>query len=135
MRVIHGVWAHGALCLWAEDPDLPPASGTELAGTRPPTFSLPQPHPFACQAAELADMLAERPGSQEAVRKAVHDELILQLPTAGAGRWPRRNSSARRRPGPRALRATRRPGAAGSRWRAGGCLCSPSARPPRSWCS
>src|SRR5436309_3488296 len=24
MRVIHGVWAHGALCLWAEDPDLPP---------------------------------------------------------------------------------------------------------------
>ena len=27
MRVIHGVWAHGALCLWAEDPDLPPVSG------------------------------------------------------------------------------------------------------------
>ena len=24
MRVIHGIWAHGALCLWAEDPDLPP---------------------------------------------------------------------------------------------------------------
>ena len=85
MRVIHGVWAHGALCLWAEDPDLPPASGTELAGTAPSGVQLPQPHPFACQAAELADMLAERPGSQEAVRKAVHDELILQLPTAGAG--------------------------------------------------
>ena len=51
----------------------------------PSGVQLPQPHPFACQAAELADMLAERPGSQEAVRKAVHDELILQLPTAGAG--------------------------------------------------
>ena len=85
MRVIQGVWAHGALCLWAEDPDLPPAPGTELAGTAPSGVQLPQPHPFACQAAELADMLAERPGSQEAVRKAVHDELILQLPTAGAG--------------------------------------------------
>jgi SNF2 family DNA or RNA helicase len=85
MRVIHGVWAHGALCLWAEDPDLPPAPGAELAGTAPSGVQLPQPHPFACQAAELADMLAERPGSQEAVRKAVHDELILQLPAVGAG--------------------------------------------------
>ena len=80
MRVIHGVWAHGALCLWAEDPDLPSASGRAPSGVQ-----LPRPHPFACQAAELADVLAERPGSQEAVRKAVHDELILQLPTAGAG--------------------------------------------------
>ena len=80
MRVIHGVWAHGALCLWAEDPDLPPAPGRAPSGVH-----LPQPHPFACQAAELADVLAERPGSQEAVRKAVHDELILQLPTSGGG--------------------------------------------------
>ena len=62
MRVIHGVWAHGALCLWAEDPDLPPAPGAELAGTAPSGVQLPRPHPFACQAAELADMLAERPG-------------------------------------------------------------------------
>ena len=31
MRVIHGVWAHGALCLWAEDPDLPPRSATAAA--------------------------------------------------------------------------------------------------------
>ena len=80
MRVIHGIWAHGALCLWAEDPDLSPVpSGV------PSDVHLPQPHPFACQAAELADMLAARPGAQEAVRKAVHDELILQLPTAGGG--------------------------------------------------
>ena len=31
MRVIHGIWAHGALCLWAEDPDLPPVSGSAAA--------------------------------------------------------------------------------------------------------
>jgi len=85
MRVIHGVWAHGALCLWAEDPDLPPVSGPGLAGRALSDVHLPQPHPFACQAAGLADLLAGRPGSREAVRKAVHDELILQLPTAGGG--------------------------------------------------
>ena len=49
MRVIHGVWAHGlpnhgALCLWAEDPDLPPRSGTEAAA--PSGMHLPRPHPF-----------------------------------------------------------------------------------------
>src|SRR5436309_1600952 len=27
MQVIHGIWAHGALCLWAEDPELPPTAG------------------------------------------------------------------------------------------------------------
>ena len=53
MRVIHGIWAHGALCLWAEDPDLPPVSGSAPHGVQ-----LPRPHPFACQAAELADLLA-----------------------------------------------------------------------------
>ena len=35
MRVIHGVWAHGALCLWGEDPDLPPVPLT----ARRPTFT------------------------------------------------------------------------------------------------
>jgi superfamily II DNA or RNA helicase len=81
MRVIHGIWAHGALCLWAEDPDLPPT-----AGSAPADVQLPRPHPFACQAAELADMLAGRPGpAGDAARKAVHDELTLQLPSAGGG--------------------------------------------------
>ena len=82
MRVIHGVWARGALCLWAEDPDLPAAPHG-----RPP---LPAPHPFACQPAELAEVLAALPGpAGEAARKAVNDELILQLPSAGGpGRWP-----------------------------------------------
>ncbi len=78
MRVVHGVWARGALCLWAEDPDLPAAPRG-----RPP---LPVPHPFACQPAELADVLAALPGpAGEAARKAVNDELVLQLPSAGGG--------------------------------------------------
>ena len=84
MRVIHGIWAHGALCLWAEDPDLPPAP-MSLAHD----LHLPRPHPFACQAAELADMLTGPPGPRnaagDAARKAVQDELILQLPSAGGG--------------------------------------------------
>ena len=83
MRVIHGIWAHGALCLWAEDPDLPPASAASH------DVRLPRPHPFACQAVELADMLAGGSGPADAVgdaaRKAVHDELTLQLPSLGGG--------------------------------------------------
>jgi len=78
MRVVHGLWAREALCLWAEDPDLPP-----VPAARGPS---PAPHPFACQAAELADVLAARPGpAGEAARKAVNDELVLQLPSAGGG--------------------------------------------------
>src|ERR1700677_4434814 len=90
MRVIHGIWAHGALCLWAEDPDLPsvpPVPPPPAAAAR-----LLRPHPFACQAAELADLLASWPGSPgspgsvaDAARKAIHDELTLQLPSAGGG--------------------------------------------------
>ncbi|HEY2270686.1 MAG TPA: DEAD/DEAH box helicase, partial [Streptosporangiaceae bacterium] len=84
MLVIHGVWAHGALCLWAEDPERPAA-----AEPAPPGVRLPRPHPFACPAAELADMVAGWPGAPDAVadaaRKAFHDELTLQLPAAGGG--------------------------------------------------
>src|SRR5580700_11695341 len=78
MRVLHGVWARGSLCLWAEDPSrsaAPPGRSPE-----------PAPHPFACQAAELADLLAALPGpAGEAARKAVGDELTLLLPSAGTG--------------------------------------------------
>src|SRR5690242_21484122 len=86
MRVIHGIWAHGALCLWAEDPELPSVAAAAPAGPR-----LPRPHPFASQAAELDDLVAGWTGSRspdglgDAARKAVHDELTLQLPTAGGG--------------------------------------------------
>src|SRR5690348_2838445 len=99
MQVIHGIWAHGALCLWAEDPELSPTAGvTGSTGSAPSGLRLPRPHPFACQATELADLVARWPGVGlsgtpsldtpslgDAVRKAVHDELTLQLPTAGGG--------------------------------------------------
>ena len=75
MWVVHGIWAREALCLWAEDPDLPPS--------RPVVASGLALHPFACQAAELADVLAALPGlAGEAARKAVDGELTLQLPSA-----------------------------------------------------
>ena len=81
MRVIHGIWARGALCLWAEDPDLPGAPRDQA----PP----PALHPFACQAAELADVLAALPGpAGEAARKAVDAELTLQLPSAAGPARP-----------------------------------------------
>jgi SNF2 family DNA or RNA helicase len=81
MRAVHGLWARGALCLWAEDPGLPAAP----SGRSPE----PAPHPFACQGAELADALAALPGpAGEAARKAVNDELTLQLPSAGGPTRP-----------------------------------------------
>jgi hypothetical protein len=84
MRVIHGIWARRALCLWAEDPGLPQVPGPVPPEVRPPR--VPRPHPFACQAAELADLLAALPGAAgEAARKAVDDELTLRLPSAGGG--------------------------------------------------
>src|ERR1700691_5867063 len=74
MRVIHGVWAQGALGLWAEDPELPQVAGAG-AGI----------HPFACQAAEIADLLTVSGGLvEEAARKAVEAELTLRLPSAGS---------------------------------------------------
>ena len=81
MLVSHGVWARGTLCLWAEDPERPAAPAGRPAS--------PAPHPFACQAAELADLLAARPGpAGEAARKAVDGELTLQLPSAAGPARP-----------------------------------------------
>jgi SNF2 family DNA or RNA helicase len=75
MRVIHGIWAAEALCLWAEDPDAPPPAAAAPGS--------PAPHPFACQPPELAEVLARLPGPvAEAARKAVDRELALRLPTA-----------------------------------------------------
>jgi superfamily II DNA or RNA helicase len=80
-RVIHGIWAQRTLCIWAEDPELPRVCGPGSGGSR-----LFRSHPFACQPAELADLLAGLTGAAaDAVRKAVGDELTLQLPSAGNG--------------------------------------------------
>jgi SNF2 family DNA or RNA helicase len=82
MLVIHGIWAYGALQAWAEDPALP-----EQAPPRQGRPSrAPRPHPFAVQAAVLADLLAELASPlPDVVRKAVDDELTLRLPTVADG--------------------------------------------------
>ncbi|MEV4512190.1 DEAD/DEAH box helicase [Dactylosporangium sp. NPDC049525] len=46
MIVVHAVWLDGRLCLWAEDPDLPPA---QRRGRRPKV----PPHPFAVRGLRL----------------------------------------------------------------------------------
>jgi SNF2 family DNA or RNA helicase len=78
--VLHGIWARGSLCLWAEDPELHQSVGFARGGS-PRTL---RPHPFAWPASELAGLLASLawPGADVA-RKAVDDELTLLLPAAG----------------------------------------------------
>ena len=76
MLVIHGVWAYGALRVWAEDPRQPAAMSSRRGRTVAPL----RPHPFAAPAGPLADVLAERPDLVDAVRKATEDELTLWLP-------------------------------------------------------
>jgi len=80
LLVIHGVWAYGALQVWAEDSVLP-AHAPPRQG-RP--SRAPRPHPFAAAAGQLADALAGA-GAGDLVRKAVDDELTLRLPSAADG--------------------------------------------------
>ncbi len=83
MRVIHGIWARDALCLWAEDPGPRALPGPGQAGPGPPA------HPFACAAGALADLLAGLPDpAGEAAGKAARDELTLLLPSAGKPATP-----------------------------------------------
>ncbi len=84
MLAIHGIWADGALSLWAEDPAEPGTSGPGNTAGRP------APHPFAAPAVLLADVLAEygEPAGDLA-RKAAEAELTLWLPgTATSGPLP-----------------------------------------------
>jgi SNF2 family DNA or RNA helicase/intein/homing endonuclease len=79
MLVIHGIWARGALCLWAEDSSRP-ATSAELSG-RP--SRAPRPHPFAADPETIAAALASLgsvPGA--AAQQAAADELTLWLPSA-----------------------------------------------------
>jgi hypothetical protein len=55
--VIHGLWAHGAACLWAEDSALPATAPPP--GARP--SRAPRPHPFAARPPDLAGALAGLP--------------------------------------------------------------------------
>ncbi len=77
MRVLHAIWAGGALCLWAEA--LPSAGGV------PGAAQVPRAHPFACQPPELGELLAP---AGELARKAVDRELTLALPTAAGTPHP-----------------------------------------------
>ena len=82
MLTIHGIWAYGALGLWAEDPD-----GPAVAPPRPGRASrVPRPHPFAADADAIADAVTELAGSVgELALKAVEDELTLWLPATAEG--------------------------------------------------
>jgi SNF2 family DNA or RNA helicase len=85
MFVVHGVWAHDALWLWAEDPSLP--ARAPARGGRP--SRAPRAHPFAAGAAQLAGALARLPGrAGDLAAKAAGDELTLRLPAAGDGPHP-----------------------------------------------
>src|SRR5215468_1433903 len=80
MHVVHGLWAYGAVQLWAEDSSMPALAPAR--GGRP--SRAPRAHPFAVGPAGLADALAtlDAPAAGLA-RKAVDDELTLRLPSIG----------------------------------------------------
>ena len=82
MLVIHGLWAYGAACLWAEDSALP-----ATAPPRPGRPSrAPRPHPFAVPGSALARVLADMPGSAaDLAGQAADDELTLWLPSGAEG--------------------------------------------------
>jgi hypothetical protein len=74
MRVLHGLWLDGGLCVWAEGSAsqaegsaLPPNSGQEQGS-----------HPFAVPETKLADLLEPL---TDLARKADGRELLLRLPT------------------------------------------------------
>jgi SNF2 family DNA or RNA helicase len=82
MLVIHGIWAYGALQVWAEDSALP-AQAPPRSG-RP--SRAPRPHPFAASPYALADGLAEAAAAAgDLARKAVDDEFTLRLPSVADG--------------------------------------------------
>ena len=80
MRVIHGVWARGALRLWGKDPD-------RSAARRDRGLA---PHLFACQAADLVEEMLAGLGAaarlfgelEDALRKPA--PIVVELDTPGA---------------------------------------------------
>jgi len=88
MLVVHGIWAYGALQVWAED-SARPARAPAVTG-RP--SRAPRPHPFAAPSHVIADALAAAlsagplaDGAADLVRKAVDEELTLRLPSTPPG--------------------------------------------------
>ena len=88
MLVVHGIWAYGALQVWAEDSALP-ARAAAVTG-RP--SRAPRPHPFAAPSHVIAEALVDalsagplKDGAADLVRKAVDEELTLRLPSTPLG--------------------------------------------------
>jgi SNF2 family DNA or RNA helicase len=84
MLVIHGIWAYGAVQIWAEDATLP----AQAPPRRGRPSRAPRPHPFAAPPDELADTLADAlagAGLADLPRKAVDDEITLRLPSTADG--------------------------------------------------
>jgi SNF2 family DNA or RNA helicase len=95
MLVIHGLWAYGAVYLWAEDSALP-ATAPPGPGRR---SRAPRPHPFALPASGLARALTELPEPAAGLAgQGVDDELTLWLPSGAAG--PLASPELIRPPGP-----------------------------------
>jgi SNF2 family DNA or RNA helicase len=128
MLVVHGIWAYGALQVWAEDSGLP-AQAPPRAG-RP--SRAPRPHPFAAPPDALADLLADAlaatpvgAGAGDLPRKAVDDELTLRLPSTADG--PLASPELARPPADEAadIASARRPSLAG--WRVPVLVFEPAA--------
>jgi SNF2 family DNA or RNA helicase len=102
--VIHGIWAYGALSLWAEDSD-----GPATVPSRPGRPSrAPRAHPFAGGLDVLADVVAELAGpAADLARKAIEDELTLRLPSSADG--PLASPALIREPGSEPARPPGRP--------------------------
>ncbi|GAB2613755.1 helicase HelZ [Paractinoplanes abujensis] len=85
MLVVHGGWVPGTdrpgqLALWAEDPDLPSATGSRARQ---------RPHPFAPGAGALLAELAETSDDvRDALGKATAGSLTLRLPSSARGPLP-----------------------------------------------
>ncbi len=130
MLVVHGIWTHGALRVWAEDSRLPPQAPRR---GRPPLAA--RPHPFAARPDVLADALAEAlapaphgAGIGDLARKAVDDEVSLRLPATPDG--PLASPELARPPAEVAadLASARRPALAG--WRVPVLVFEPAAAAP-----
>ena len=119
MLVIHGIWARGALCLWAEDARLPARTPESLDGGPGGRRSrAPRPHPFAADPETIAGALASLgDAAGEAARQAAADELTVWLPSAPDGPQP----------APELIRpAAEADGTSPARWPALGCWRVPA---------
>ncbi|HEX6855422.1 MAG TPA: DEAD/DEAH box helicase [Streptosporangiaceae bacterium] len=84
MLAIHGIWADGALLLWAEDATQPAPVPVGRAGP-----AEARPHPGAASPAALAAGLAGLPGeAAELAWSGTEGELVLWLPGTAAGPQP-----------------------------------------------